>query len=127
MSQEIRRVIKQDGVYAFSVISLPDGLSEEDYALGVKMGPNAVEVGIEGGYPAMLAEAGWRVVERIDLTKAYETTIKKMLEQEYTHHDALAELQGEEEVDARIGRRELRVEALERGLVIREQFVARPA
>lgn len=126
MSQEIRRVIKQDGIYVFSVISLPDGLTAEDYALGVKMGPNAVEVGVDGGYPAMLEKAGWELIERIDLTAAYDHTIRKMLEQEYTHHDALVELQGEDEVDARIGRRELRIEALERGLVIREQFVARP-
>ena len=110
----------------FSVISLPEGLSEEDYALGVKMGPNAVEVDVEGGYPVLLDKAGWEMVERIDLSQAYGVTIRKMLEQERKNRDALAEMQGAEAVDTRIGRRELRVEALERGVVTREQYVARP-
>lgn len=125
MSQECRRVIKQDGIYIFSVIAIPEGLSAADYKLGLEYGPPDVEV--EDGYPTMLKKAGWNVIERIDLTEAYTGTIHKMLAEEEAHFDELAELQGKEAVEARIARRALRVKALEMGVVGREQYVARPA
>lgn len=125
MSQECRRVIKQDGVYIFSVIALPEGLSAADYQRGLEYGPTYVEV--QGGYRAMLAEAGWNVEDRIDLTEAYAATIDKMRAEEEAHFDELAALQGREAVETRIGRRVKRLKALEMGVVIREQYVARPA
>jgi len=125
VSQECRRVIKDDGVYIFSVIALPEGLSAADYKRGLDFGPTYVEV--EGGYRAMLASAGWNVEDRIDLTEAYAATIDKMRAEEEAHFDALAELQGREAVEARIARRIKRLKALELGVVIREQYVARAA
>ena len=65
--------------------------------------------------------------ERIDLTEAYIATINKMRAEEEAHFDELAELQGKEVVEARIARRIKRLKALELGVVIREQYVARPA
>jgi hypothetical protein len=125
VSQECRRVIKDNGVYIFSVIALPEGLSTDDYKRGLEFGPTYVEV--EGGYRAMLAKAGWVVENRIDLTEAYAATIDKMRAEEEAHFDALAELQGREAVETRIARRIKRLKALELGVVIREQYVARPA
>ena len=124
MSQECRRVIKQDGVYVFSVIALPEGLSAADHQRGLEYGPTYVEVA--GGYRTMLARAGWQVEDRIDLTEAYAATIDKMRTEEEAHFDALADLQGREAVAERIGRRVKRLKALEMGVVIREQYVARP-
>ena len=125
MSQECRRVIKDNGVYVFSVIALPEGLSADDYKRGLDYGPTYVAV--EGGYRAMLATAGWTVEDRIDLTEAYAATIDKMRAEEEAHFDELAELQGKQAVQARIARRIKRLKALELGVVIREQYVARPA
>ena len=125
MSQECRRVIKQDGIYIFSVITIPEGLSEADYQLGLQYGPP--DVGVKDGYPTMLKKSGWKVVEHVDLTEAYIITIKKMLAQEEAHFYELAKLQGEDAVEARIARRVLRVKALEMGVVGREQYVAKPA
>jgi hypothetical protein len=125
VSQECRRIIKDNGVYVFSVIALHDGLSAEDYKLGLEYGPTDVEA--EGGYRAMLAMAGWDLEERIDLTEAYIATLNKMRTEEEAHFDALAELQGKEVVESRIASRIKRLRALELGVVIREQYVARPA
>ena len=125
MSQECRRVIKEDGIYIFSVIALPDGLSAADYKLGLEYGPADVEV--DRGYPALLDAAGWQLEARFDLTEAYITAIKRILYEEKAHFDALAELQGTEAVEARIERRIKRLKALKLGVVSREQFVARPA
>lgn len=125
MSQECRRVIKDNGVYVFSVIALPEGLSADDYKLGLDYGPTDVEVG--GGYRAMLAMAGWDTEERIDLTEAYTATLDKMRAEEEAHFDELAELQGKEVVESRIASRVKRLKGLELGVVIREQYVARPA
>ena len=124
MSQKCRRVIKDDGVYVFSVIALPDGLSPADYELGLEYGPADVEM--EGGYAALLDTAGWRLEDRIDLTEAYITAIDRMRAEEEANFDALTELQSAEAVEARIGRRIKRLKALELGMVIREQFVAWP-
>ncbi len=125
MSQECRRVIKEDGIYIFSVIALPDGLSAADYKLGLEYGPADVEV--DQGYPALLDAAGWQLESRFDLTEAYITAIERILYEEKAHFDALAELQGTEAVEARIERRIKRLKALKLGVVSREQFVARPA
>lgn len=125
MSQECRRVVKKDGVYIFSVIALPDGLSAADYQRGLEYGPTYVEAA--GGYPAQLAEAGWIVEERIDLTEAYAATIDRMRAEEEAHFDALAALQGRDAVEQRIARRVKRLQALAWGVVVREQYVARPA
>ncbi len=125
MSQECRRVIKEDGIYIFSVIALPDGLSAADYKLGLEYGPADVEV--DRGYPALLDAAGWQLEARFDLTEAYITAIERILYEEKAHFYALAELQGTEAVEARIERRIKRLKALKLGVVSREQFVARPA
>jgi len=125
VSQECRRVIKEDGIYIFSVIALPDGLSAADYKLGLEYGPADVEV--DRGYPALLDAAGWQLEARFDLTEAYITAIERILYEEKAHFDALAELQGAEAVEARIERRIKRLKALKLGVVSREQFVARPA
>lgn len=124
MSQECRRIIKDNGVYVFSVIALHGGLSAEDYKLGLEYGPTDVEA--EGGYRAMLAMAGWDLEERIDLTESYVATLSRMRAEEESHFDALAELQGEEVVESRIAKRTKRLKGLEIGVVIREQYVARP-
>ena len=49
-----------------------------------------------------------------------------MRAEEEAQFEALAELQGREAVEARIARRVRRLKALELGVVIREQFIARP-
>ena len=125
MSQECRRVIKQDGIYIFSVIAIPEGLSKADYQLGLEYGPPDVE--IKDGYPKMLKKSGWDVIEHVDLTEAYIISIKKMLAQEQAQFCELAKLQGEKAAEARIARRGLRVKALEMGVVGREQYIAKPA
>ncbi|MBJ31297.1 MAG: hypothetical protein CL466_07775 [Acidimicrobiaceae bacterium] len=125
MSQECRRVIKDNGLYVFSVIALPDGLSSADYQLGLEYGPADVEV--DGGYVALLDAAGWVLEDRIDLTPAYITAIDRLRTEEESHFGDLADMQGAEVVEARIARRTKRLKALELGVVIREQFVARPA
>ncbi len=124
MSQECRRVIKDNGVCVFSVIALPDGLSTSDYKLGLEYGPADVEV--KDGYAALLETTGWTLEERIDLTDAYIVAIDRMRAEEEAQFEALAELQGREAVEARIARRVRRLKALELGVVIREQFIARP-
>ena len=74
----------------------------------------------------MLAMAGWDIEERIDLTEAYTATINKMRAEEEARFDELAELQGKEVVESRIASRIKRLKGLELGVVIREQYVARP-
>jgi hypothetical protein len=122
--QECRRVIKDTGIYIFSVISIPEGLSASDYALALEYGPPMAEV--NGGYPATIEKAGWTLTERNDQTEAYTLTINKMLVEEQAHAAELTSLLGEEAYQTRIDRRAKRVEALQMGIVTREQFVARP-
>ncbi len=125
MSQECRRVIKDNGVYVFSAIALLEGLSAADYKLGLDYGPP--DVAVEGGYRALLATTGWDLEERIDLTEAYAAALDKLRAEEEAHFDELTELQGKEIVETRIASRSRRLKGIELGVVIREQYVARPA
>lgn len=117
-----RRVVRPRGRTVFSVISIPPGLSGSDYERAVTAAPPFAESDEE--YPAMMARAGWEIVEQIDLTGQYLDLARITVAAEQEHGNALRKVHGEEEFTARLARRKLLVTILEEGLARRELFAA---
>ncbi len=77
-------------------------------------------------YPTMLKRTGWEIVESVDVTPEYETTVRTMLGAEDAHADDLVKLRGDAEFSERITRRRKALEAIESGLLRRDLFATAP-
>ena len=119
---ECRRVLVRDGTMAFSVISIASGLSSAEHARAVEAGPPFKAVSAE--YPAMLADAGWRMTQHIELTADYARAVRRKTEEEQARAPTLSELLGLTGFAERMERRHRTIRAIDAGLLRREMFVA---
>jgi SAM-dependent methyltransferase len=119
-----RRVIRDRGRMAFSVISIAPGLSHDDYRRAVDNGPEFIES--ETGYPTMLGQTGWRVLDCQDITGDYASSIRRQLSADEDFGEALNGLIGPAEFAERQAEWRSKLAALGEGLLRRELFVARP-
>jgi hypothetical protein len=107
----------------FSVISLVRPVSTaEEGELMRRSGPAFPDAG--EGYAMLLAETGWRVREHFDVTAEFLRCMDVLLEASCARRDALVELLGPDDCAERTGRRLASREAIARGLLKREIFVA---
>jgi SAM-dependent methyltransferase len=121
---ECRRVIGTHGRMAFSVIYIAPGLSRTARARAVEAGPPYVEA--ECGYPQLLETTGWRIIDRIDVTEAYENTGRRHIREVEARAEAMTDLLGESEFADMLVRRRRNVEAVAEKIVRRDLFVASP-
>ena len=120
---ECRRVIRPGGRMAFSVLYIPSGLSPEDHAQALETAPEFVESDMD--YPALLAETGWAILERRDLTGAFMESCRQRLRIEDELHAEIRPLVGAADFDVRQTRLRRRLPVLERGHLRRDLFVVR--
>lgn len=121
---ECRRVIRRGGKMAFSVISIAPGLSSADHGRAVDSAPPYVEA--ECAYPELLDKTGWKVIDRIDVSGAYEETGKRYIREVQARADALSALLGEVELGELLAKRHRNVESVADGIVCRDLFIASP-
>lgn len=121
---ECRRVVRPGGRMAFSVIHVPPGLSAADHARALETAPEFAEAPAD--YARLLAETGWSVIERRDLTAAFAASCRRRMSVEQELREALAPLFGEAELEARLERMRRRIPVLERGHLRRDLFVVCP-
>lgn len=121
---ECRRVIRSDGKMLFSVIYVAPNLSSADHARAVEAGPPYVDA--ECGYPELLEMTGWDVVDRIDITSAYEETGRRHIREVEARADRMSELLGAVELENMLVRRRRNVEAVAEGIVRRDLYLASP-
>jgi SAM-dependent methyltransferase len=119
-----RRVIRDGGRMAFSVISVAPGLSRDDYARAVANGPEFIES--EADYPTLLAETGWTGLDREDVTMDFAASHRRLLRADAERQDALEALIGAAEFAERQAGWRSKLAAIEDGLLRRELFVATP-
>jgi ubiquinone/menaquinone biosynthesis C-methylase UbiE len=122
---ECRRVMRDTGIMAFTVIAVAPGLSAAAYRRAVESGPIGVET--EEGYPALLMQTGWAITQQVDLTPTYVRSAHRMLQEEEARAEALTRLLGAADYADLIERRRRTVRAVDDGLQRRELIVARPA
>jgi SAM-dependent methyltransferase len=122
MLQECRRVARADARMEFSVIALVRQPDEdvERQLLG-QSGPPYPDAGAD--YAVLLADTGWSVLERIDVTAEFVRCMEVLLEASHARRDALIALLGEADHAERLERRRSTLEAVARGLLRREIFL----
>jgi cyclopropane fatty-acyl-phospholipid synthase-like methyltransferase len=121
---ECRRVIRDDGKMAFTVISVSPGLSCAHHARAVDCGPPFVEA--ECDYTQLLESTGWNVIDRIDVTTAYGRTGALYIREVEARADEMRDLLGEAEFDELLAKRKRNVQAAEDEIVLRHMFLASP-
>jgi 27-O-demethylrifamycin SV methyltransferase len=122
--QECRRVLRNGGRMAFSVIFVPAGLAAEEHRRGVESGPQFIETDTD--YPALLDEAGWTLRERIDVSATFEETCREFLGLFVRQEDDLSELLGASVYEERRTKLAATLEAIGHGWQRREILMASP-
>lgn len=122
MLQECRRVARNGARMEFSVIWLArEPADERERRLLQQSSPPYPDAG--GDYQVLLADTGWRVFERIDVTDEFSRCMDVLLRETRARRDALLQLLGVRDWAERLERRQSTRAAVLRGLLKREVFV----
>ena len=121
---ECRRIIRQQGKMAFTVIYITSGLGKLDHERAVKNSPDFIQTDAE--YETMLQECGWHIDEQVDLSKDYHETCRLQIEADNLYYKELIELLGEKQALDRMSNWKCKLEVIGEGLVKRDLFVCSP-
>ncbi len=122
--RECHRVARAGATMEFSVIALARALAGDDErALLEKSGPPYPDAGAD--YESLLADTGWDVLERFDVTAEFARCMDVQLREFAARRDALVELLGEADYADRVERRVSTRAAVSRDMLTREIFLAR--
>jgi SAM-dependent methyltransferase len=119
--RECRRVTKVNGRMHFSVIRPASNLSTENQAEATEIGPPFV--GADEGYDSLLAESGWYIVGREDVTPDYQNSLKTLVNGLNSDSPALLDAFGAEELARVRQHRQAQVDLIGREILLRETFV----
>lgn len=125
MLEECRRVVRAGARMLFYVIAPATGLTENALAEACEAGPPFVD--LEGDYPSMLAASGWGVVERTGLTADYLGALRRLYDAMQSSPESLGKVFGRAEFEAQLQNRARQISAIERGLLVREMYLAETA
>jgi cyclopropane fatty-acyl-phospholipid synthase-like methyltransferase len=126
MLVECRRVARTGACMEFSVIALVRQPADDaERQLLQRSGPPYPDAGED--YAVQLADVGWSVIERIDVTLEFLRCMAVALDALHARRDALLQLLGERDYEEQLERRRSTRVAVERGLLRRDIFLARAA
>lgn len=121
---ECRRIIRQQGKMAFTVIYIAPELDNLAHERAVKNSPDFIQTDAE--YETMLKACGWHIDEQIDLSKDYQETCRLQIEADDLYQEELIRLIGEKQALDRMSNWKSKLEVIEEGLVKRDLFVCSP-
>ena len=107
---------------AFTVLYLAEGVSRTDAARAAAAGPALI--GALASYPAMLTQAGFRIMQEKDITAAFDASVARMRAAWAARLEDLTALHGGEEAEAALERLTLKRELIAEGVVKRSAFAA---
>lgn len=119
-----RRVLNSNGRMVFSVIFAARHITTADHERAVAGGPPFVDA--PASYTEMLREAGWRIVDQIDLTTEYLESIHRHVAGLETYEREILEAFGKNEASEMLARKLRTISALKDGLLRRELFSVVP-
>lgn len=97
--EECRRVLAPGGRMAFTVIYVPDEITGAERDAVLASGPEFTET--DQPYPDLLAETGWHILARQDVTAGFADAVDRQARAERAAGDRLAALIGADEVAER--------------------------
>ncbi len=106
----------------FSVILPAEGLDSALKAEAIKAGPPFVETPQD--YDKMLRVTGWKLLHRESLNDEYLESLGRMVDGLQANADTFRELMSPGEFSETLAHRRRQVSAVERGLLIRELYLA---
>lgn len=118
-----RRVAREGATTVFTVIAPAPALTDSERQIAIASGP--VFVDVPDDYAVLLAQSGWCLHERMDVTTAFLQSMRSELEGMQSRTDALVEVFGLDELTERIRHVQATIAAVDAGLLRRELFVAR--
>jgi len=121
MLAECRRVAADNARMSFFVIFAPSELPEADYGVAVRTGPPFVDA--PAPYAALLRNTGWWIESVTDVTSDYLGSLRQMV-RGIEKSSELVEALGQEAVAETIRHRKEQIDAVERGLLRREVYLA---
>ena len=121
MLEECRRVSVEGARMLFSVISVAEDLPESDRKAAFEIGPPFVDS--EAPYSRMLPASGWHLGRVQDVTREYAGSLRTLV-RELGRSSAIAETLGADVVEESIVYRNQQIDAIERGWLVRETFLA---
>jgi ubiquinone/menaquinone biosynthesis C-methylase UbiE len=122
--RECRRVLRRGGEMLFSVIHVGRDLTERERDEAAAVGPPFVLSDMT--YEALLAAAGWRIKASNDLTPDYLQATQSHIQCLEDYRAELMEIHSDEEIVQMLTRRRACAHAIEKGLLRRSLFRARP-
>ena len=125
MLAECRRVARPGARMLFYVIAPTPGLTGADSTEATEAGPPFVD--LEGSYEELLEDSGWKLLQKEDLTGEFLETLRRMVAALQDEAGPLIELLGEDVFAESLHRRRQQVGAAERGLLVRELYLAEAA
>ncbi len=117
-----RRVIRQGGRMAFTVISITPDLDPKAYRRAIENGPEFIET--DTGYNDLLDITGWEIIKREDISLAFAESVMRQLEADELFVEGLKTLFNAGEISARLADWRSKLSAIQDGLLRREYFVA---
>ncbi len=122
--ESCNRVICRGGRMVFTVISLAPNLTPEERSRTLAAAPEFVESGTD--YLTLLAQAGWRVLDRQDISSDYAASCRLQVKAERENRDEVIAVSGASDYADRQARWASKFSSLDGGLLLRELFVATP-
>lgn len=123
MLEECRRVARAGARMLFYVITPAAGLTSNEMNEACEVGPPFV--GVDDDYAGMLAVSGWQVLKKGGLTAAYLDALRRLYDAMKSSAKSLEPVFGGEGLDAQLQQRARQISAIERGLLVREMYLAK--
>lgn len=122
---DCRRVIRDGGRMAFTVISLAPGLSEDERLAALEAGPEYVDSDTDT--LNLISETGWVAISARDISPDFADRCRDQLVADNRYRAELVELLGTETFEERQWEWQLKISTIEQGLLRRDFFVVEPA
>lgn len=122
---ECRRVVREDGVMAFSVIHVRAGASPSETERVAAVGPSLVASPLP--YREMLACTGWRIRRQTDISRDFGAAVRRRIAEFEGRAEALRDLLGEAEFELELAKLHGRDGVIAEGLSQRSLFAVTPA
>jgi len=122
---ECRRVIRDGGIMAFSVIHMRPGASDEETREAADAGPSLL--GAPADYPAMLEQTGWNIEAYSDITAGYAGILENLQQQYELNAAEICAQRSEERYREFLAKCQAKRKVVTQSSVLRSLFTVTPA